>query len=397
MTPTTTRTTVGIVGGGPAGLMLSHLLAIAGIDSVVVDDRTRTEIENTVRAGILEAGSVRLLTDTGVGDRVHREGIAHEGISLRFGGQNHRIDFHHLVGESAWLYPQTDVFIDLANARDRDGGDVRFGVRGTRVLQVASDRPGIAYTDAGGTGHEVRCDYLVGADGSRSICRFEIPESLRTHYFREYPFAWFGILTEAPKSAPELVYTHSPRGFALISQRTETLQRMYFQCDPEEDANAWSQDRIWAELQARVAGPDGFTLMQGPITDKAILRFRSFVAEPMRHGRLLLAGDAAHTVPPTGAKGLNLALADVRVLAEVLERAVRNSEPDALDEYGPRALARVWKAQQFSYWMTTMLHALPGATGFDLQRQLGELASVTDSAAGSAYLAEAYTGWPSHK
>jgi p-hydroxybenzoate 3-monooxygenase len=396
MTHTTTRTTVGIVGGGPAGLMLSHLLAIAGIDSVVVDDRTRAEIENTVRAGILEAGSVRLLTEAGVGDRVRRDGIAHEGISLRFGGQNHRIDFKHLVGESAWLYPQTDVFIDLANARDRDGGDVRFGVSDTRVLEVTSDRPGIRFTDAGGTGHEVRCDYLVGADGSRSICRFEVPESLRTHYFREYPFAWFGMLAEAPKSAPELVYTHSPRGFALISQRTETLQRMYFQCDPDEDTEAWSQDRIWAELQARVAGPDGFTLMQGPITEKAILRFRSFVAEPMRYGRLLLAGDAAHTVPPTGAKGLNLALADVRVLAEVLERAVRHNEADALDEYGPRALARVWKAQHFSYWMTTMLHALPGATDFDLRRQLGELESVTGSAAGSTYLAEAYTGWPSY-
>jgi p-hydroxybenzoate 3-monooxygenase len=396
MTRTTTSATVGIVGGGPAGLMLSHLLAIAGIDSVVVDDRTRAEIENTVRAGILEAGSVRLLTDTGVSDRVHRDGIAHEGISLRFGGENHRIDFKALVGESAWLYPQTDVFIDLANARDRDGGDVRFGVSDTRVLDVTSDRPGIRYTDAGGTGHEVRCDYLVGADGSRSICRFEVPEPLRTHYFREYPFAWFGILAEAPKSAPELVYTHSPMGFALISQRTETLQRMYFQCDPDEDVNAWSGDRIWEELQARVAGPDGFTLLEGPITDKAILRFRSFVAEPMRHGRLLLAGDAAHTVPPTGAKGLNLALADVRVLAEVLERAVKHNEADALDEYGPRALARVWKAQHFSYWMTTMLHALPGTTDFDLRRQLGELESVTGSAAGSTYLAEAYTGWSTY-
>jgi p-hydroxybenzoate 3-monooxygenase len=343
---TSTNTTVGIVGGGPAGLMLSHLLAVAGIDSVVVDDRTRTEIENTVRAGILEADSVRLLTDTGVGDRVLREAIAHQGIDLRFGGENHRIDFKGLVGESAWLYPQTDVFIDLANARDRDGGDVRFGVSDTRVLDVTGDRPGICYTDADGVGREVRCDYLVGADGSRSICRFEIPESLRTHYFREYPFAWFGILAEAPKSAPELIYTHSPRGFALISQRTETLQRMYFQCDPEEDVNAWSDVRIWAELQARVAGPDGFTLAEGPITDRAILRFRSFVA-------------------------------------------------GALDEYGPRALARVWKAQHFSYWMTTMLHALPGATDFDLRRQLGELESVSGSVAGSTYLAEAYTGWPS--
>jgi p-hydroxybenzoate 3-monooxygenase len=392
---TVTNTAVGIVGGGPAGLMLSHLLSIGGIASVVVDNRTRSEIENTVRAGILEADSVRLLTGTGVGDRVHRDGIAHEGIDLRFSGQNHRIDFKHLVGESAWLYPQTDVFIDLANARDRDGGDVRFGVRDTRVLDITGDRPGIVYADADGAGHEIRCDYLVGADGSRSICRFEVPEERRTHYFREYPFAWFGILAEAPKSAPELVYTHSPRGFALISQRTETLQRMYFQCDPDEDMDAWPEDRIWAELQARVAGPDGFTLHEGPITDKAVLRFRSFVAEPMRYGRLLLAGDAAHTVPPTGAKGLNLALADVRLLAEVLERAIRDKDPAALDQYGPRALARVWKAQHFSYWMTTMLHALPGATDFDIRRQLGELESVAGSVAGSTYLAEAYTGWPS--
>ena len=394
MTQSITRTTVGIVGGGPAGLMLSHLLSIAGIDSVVVDHRNRDEIENTVRAGILEADSVRLLTGTGVSDRVHRDGIAHQGIDLRFGGENHRIDFQGLVGEQSWLYPQTDVFIDLADARDRDGGDVRFGARGTRVIDVTSDRPGIVYTDASGAECEVRCHYLVGADGSRSICRFEIPQALRTHYFREYPSAWFGILAEAPKSAPELVYTHSPRGFALISQRTETLQRMYFQCDPDEDVNAWPEDRIWDELQARVAGPDGFTLKEGPVTDKAVLRFRSFVAEPMRHGRLLLAGDAAHTVPPTGAKGLNLALADVRVLAEVLERAVRSGDDGTLDEYGPRALARVWKAQHFSYWMTTMLHALPGSTPFDLRRQLGELESVASSVAGSTYLAEAYTGWP---
>jgi p-hydroxybenzoate 3-monooxygenase len=390
-----TQTTVGIVGGGPAGLMLSHLLALSGIDSVVVDHRTRLEIEHTVRAGILEADSVRLLVDTGVSDRVHREGHAHDGIALRFAGASHRIDFRALVGEAAWLYPQTDVFIDLADARSRDGGDVRFGISDTRVVDVTGERPGILFTDADGIAQEVRCDYLVGADGSRSICRHEIPEAERRHYFREYPFAWFGILAEAPPSAPELVYTHSERGFALISQRTETLQRMYFQCDPDEDVGAWSDDRIWAELQARVAGPDGFTLNEGTITDKAVLRFRSFVAEPMRHGQLLLAGDAAHTVPPTGAKGLNLALADVKVLAEVLERAVLKNDVDALDGYGTRALDRVWRAQHFSYWMTTMLHTLPGATEFDVRRQLGELASVVSSTAGSTFLAEGYTGWPS--
>lgn len=386
-----TRTQVGIVGAGPAGLMLSHLLSLNGIDSVVVDCRTRLEIENTVRAGILEADSARLLVDTGVSDRVLRDGHPHEGIDLRFGGESHRIDFRALVGESVWLYPQTDVFVDLANARARDGGDVRFGVSDT---SVDLDGPTIRFTDSDGVAQEVRCDLLVGADGSRSICRAQVPESVRTHSFREYPFAWFGIITEAPRSAPELVYAHSPRGFALISQRTETHQRMYFQCDPETDPADWSADRIWEELQARVAGPDGFTLKEGPITEKTVLRFRSFVAEPMRHGNLLLAGDAAHTVPPTGAKGLNLALADVRVLAEVIERALLKNDTDALDEYGPRALDRVWKAQHFSYWMTTMLHALPGATDFDVRRQLGELRTVVGSEAGSRFLAEGYTGWP---
>ncbi len=388
------RTQVGIVGAGPAGLMLSHLLAVAGIDSLVVDDRTRDEIEHTVRAGILEADSARLLVDSGVSDRVLRDGVRHDGIQLRFGGVSHPVDFAGLVGESVWLYPQTDVFVDLADARVRDGGDVRFGVSATRVLDVAGDHPGIAFTDADGKPQEVRCEYLVGADGSRSVCRSEVPTGQRVHYFREYPFAWFGILAQAPKNAEVLVYCHSDRGFALISQRTETLQRMYLQCDPDEDVDTWSDDRVWAELQARVAGVDGFALHEGPITDKAVLRFRSFVAEPMRYGRLLLAGDAAHTVPPTGAKGLNLALADVRVLARILERAIVDGEVGALDEYGPRALGRVWRAQHFSYWMTTMLHSLPDSSEFDARRQLGELESLVDSTAGRTYLAEGYTGWP---
>lgn len=387
---------VGIVGGGPAGLMLSHLLSLSGIESVVIDHRTRAEIENTVRAGILEADTVRLLVESGVSDRVYRDGVPHGGIEIRFGGENHRVDFHGLVGESSWLYPQTDVFIDLANARERDGGNVYFGIDDTRIVDVDSDSPSFAYRDDGGVEHQLRCDYLVGADGSQSICRFEFPESQRTHYFQEYPFAWFGILTQASKSAPELIYTHSPRGFALISQRTETLQRMYFQCEPDEDPQQWSDDRIWNELQARVAGPDGFMLNEGPILDKAVLRFRSFVAEPMRYRRLLLAGDAAHTVPPTGAKGLNLALADARVLAEILERAILTSDTDALDRYGPRALSRVWRAQHFSYWMTSMLHTLPAATKFDVRRQQGELAAITSSTSGLTYLAEGYTGWPAN-
>jgi p-hydroxybenzoate 3-monooxygenase len=252
----------------------------------------------------------------------------------------------------------------------------------------------VSFTGADGVAVEVRARIVVGADGSHSMCRQAIPEQQRRQFSREYPFAWFGILCQAPRSAPELVYTNSERGFALISQRTETMQRMYFECDPDEDVDAWSEDRIWAELHGRVAGDDGFALQEGPITDKSVLRFRSFVCEPMRYGNVLLAGDAAHTVPPTGAKGLNLALADVRILAEVLEQALRRGADGALDTYGPRAQARVWKAQHFSYWMTTMLHRIPGGSPFDNQRQLGELSSIVASEAGSRYLAEGYTGWP---
>jgi p-hydroxybenzoate 3-monooxygenase len=328
-----------------------------------------------------------------VSDRVLRDGHPHEGIDLRFGGESHRVDFRALVGESVWLYPQTEVFTDLADAHDRDGGDVRFGVRDVSVVDVTSARPGVLFTDADGVEHELRCDYLVGADGSRSTCRQAVPESARAQYFREYPFAWFGILCEAPPSAPELIYNHSDRGFALISQRTPTLQRMYFQCDPGADVAAWSDDRIWEELQTRL-NANGHTLHEGPITSRTVLPFRSFVQEPMRYGNLLLAGDAAHTVPPTGAKGLNLALADVKVLAEELERAVVKKDASLLDGYSTRALGRVWKAQHFSYWMTTMLHALPDATPFDVRRQVGELGSLVSSAAGSTYLAEGYTGWP---
>ncbi|MGW0453225.1 4-hydroxybenzoate 3-monooxygenase [Gordonia sputi] len=389
----TTRTRVAIVGGGPAGLALSHLLHVAGIDSVVIDNRTYHEIETTHRAGILERDSVRLLLDSGVSDRVLRDGHEHQGIDIRFGGVSHRIDFQKLVGASCWLYPQTDVFRDLHAARTRDGGDLRYGISDAAVTDHR-DEPHVTYTDADGTRHEITAELVVGADGSRSICRDLVADPQR--YFREYPFAWFGILAEAPQSAPELIYTRSPHGFALISQRTPTVQRMYFQCDSDENPDDWSDDRIWAELQRRVAGEDGFSLNEGPIIQRSVLPFRSFVQSPMRDGKLLLAGDAAHTVPPTGAKGLNLALADVRVLADVVERALVKNDDAALDSYTSRALTRVWKAQHFSYWMTTMLHRSPDTSDFDELRQLGELTTLVSSEAGSTYLAEGYTGWPHH-
>lgn len=386
-------TRVGIVGAGPAGLMLSHLLAKSGIDSIVVDVRERDTIANTHRAGILEHGSVNLLTDSGVGGRVHSDGHRHDGIDLRFGGASHRIDFAALVGESVWLYPQNEVFVDLANARDRDGGDVRYGVTGTEVLDQDTATPKIRVTEADGTHVEIRCELLVGADGSQSICRRSIPADVRVDHFIEYPFAWFGILTEAPPSAPELIYANSEHGFALISQRSDTVQRMYFQCDPATDASTWSEDRIWEELQRRVDGPDGFELKRGPIFEQMVLPFRSYVCEPLRYGNMFLAGDAGHTVPPTGAKGLNLALSDVRVLFEAIDSFYTGGSGALLDAYSDTALRRVWRAQNFSYWMTNMLHTREDANPFERKRALGELTTVTSSRYAQQYLAESYTGW----
>jgi p-hydroxybenzoate 3-monooxygenase len=391
---TVTEVPVAIVGAGPAGLMLAHLLARAGVETVAIDTRTRHEIETTQRAGIIEADAARDLVDLGVSDRILRDGYEHEGIELRIDGRPHRVHFKELVGESVWLYPQTDIFIDLADARDRDGGTVHFGVIDTEVLDVTTDRPRVRYTASDGARHEIRASYVVGSDGSRSICRDLIPEASRTRYTKDYPFAWFGIMVEAPMSAPELIYARSDAGFALISQRTESIQRMYFQCDPEASTDDWSDDRIWATLQKRVAGEDGFRLQEGSIFEKTVLRFRSFVQEPMRWGNLVLAGDAAHTVPPTGARGLNLAFHDVKVLAGVLLRALGGEPGDPLADYTPRALARVWLAQNFSSWMTQLLHTAPGSTPFDHERQRGELANVVGSRAGRTYLAQQYTGWP---
>lgn len=384
-------TDVAIVGAGPAGLMLAHLLQRRGIRSVALDIRTRQEIETTHRAGILEDRPARMLIEEGVSDRILRDGHEHDGVELRFDGESHRIDFKESVGASVWLYPQTDVFIDLADARARDGGDVRFGVTDVEVLDVETERPRVLFTDADGTEYELRSRIVVGSDGSRSICRFLVPETHRKQYFHEYPFAWFGILCEAPMSAPELIYANSPSGFALISQRTDAVQRMYFQCDPDEDASAWSDDRIWSQLQSCVAGNDGFVLQEGPIIERTVLKFRSFVQEPMRWGRLLLAGDAAHTVPPTGAKGLNLALNDVRILADVIERACRHNDDTLLDAYEPMALRRVWRSQNFSYWFSQMMHRT--GDGFAAKRQRGEFNTVTATPQGRAYFANAYTGW----
>lgn len=388
---TTVRTRVAIVGAGPAGLLLSHLLAQSGIESVVVDSRTREEIESTIRAGILEQGTVELLDSLGEFSRARTVGSRHDGIELRFAGDGHRIDFPGLVGRSVWLYPQHEALKDLIAARLAGGQDLRFGTTVEGVEDAESERPRVLAVGADGERLAIEADFVVGADGSRSVVRAAVTGSSTGGYFREYPFAWFGILTEAPPSAHELIYSNSPDGFALISQRSPTVQRMYFQCDPEADPNELSEAEIWEMLQARVPGT---RLTEGPIFQRDVLRFRSFVAYELRKGRLAIVGDAAHTVPPTGAKGMNLAVADVLLLNRALQALLLEDDARLIDGFADAALKRIWKAQHFSWWMTSMLHVAPDASDFDRLRQLGELRSVVESEAGRTYLAEAYTGWP---
>lgn len=386
---TTLRTRVAIVGAGPAGLLLSHLLDQAGIASVVIDQRSRDEIESTIRAGILEQGTVELLDTIGEASRARTVGHRHDGIELRFEGEGHRIDFAETVGRAVWLYPQHEVLKDLVSARLEAGQDLRFSVTAEGIEN--GERPRVIARDAEGNRLEIEAEFVVGSDGSRSVARAAVTGSSTGGYFREYPFAWFGILCEAPPSSEELIYSNSPDGFALVSQRSDTVQRMYFQCDPDADTAAYSEAQLWDELQKRVPGT---TLKQGPIFQRDVLRFRSFVAHELRRGRVALVGDAAHTVPPTGAKGMNLAIADVRLLSEALRALLLDGDERLLDEYPETASRRIWKAQHFSWWMTSMLHVAPDATDFDRRRQLGELRTVVESEHGRAYLAEAYTGWP---
>ena len=387
----TVRTRVAIIGAGPAGLLLSHQLGNAGIESIVIDQRSREEIETTIRAGILEEGTVEVLSSSGASDRVLTVGTRHEGIELRFAGDGHRIDFAALVGRGVYLYPQHEALKDLIAARLAAGQDLRFGVTAQRVEGAETDRPAVIATDADGQAFTIEAEFVVGADGSRSVARSAVTGSSTGGYFREYPFAWFGILCEAPPSADELIYSNSDNGFALISQRSPSVQRMYFQCDPETDPHAFTEQQLWDELQKRVPGT---TLHEGPIFQRDVLRFRSFVAHELLRGRVALIGDAAHTVPPTGAKGMNLAVADVLVLEKALRALLLENDHRPLEAFPETALHRIWKAQHFSWWMTSMLHVAPDATDFDRRRQLGELRSVVESEAGRRFLAEAYTGWP---
>ncbi|HVE48199.1 MAG TPA: 4-hydroxybenzoate 3-monooxygenase [Casimicrobiaceae bacterium] len=388
------RTQVAIIGAGPAGLMLSHLLHRAGIATLIVEARSREHCEHRVRAGVLEQHTVDLMNETGVGSRLQREGLVHHGIKLRFGGRTLRIDFSTLTpGRAVTVYGQQEVVKDLIAARVADGGTVLFDATATEIRDIDGKTPRLTFAQHGKT-QEIQCDFIAGCDGFHGIARPAFPASARTIYERSYPFAWLGVLVSAAPSSEELIYALHDDGFALLSMRSPEVTRLYLQCEPDEDLAKWPDARVWAELHKRLEDCSGPRLNEGPITQKGVTPMRSFVAEPMRYGHLFLAGDAAHIVPPTGAKGMNLAIADVRVLASALQSFYREGKTDALDAYSDRCLVRVWKAQRFSWWMTSLLHRFHDDGPFDRRRQLAELDYLEGSRAAQTALAENYVGLP---
>ena len=388
------RTQVGIVGAGPAGLLLSHLLALGGVESVCVENRSRVYCEARQRAGMLESTTVELLRSVGLGDRLDAEGLEHDGIYLQFDGERHHLDFRELTG-GRWItiYAQTEIVKDIIAARVADGAALEFDVTGTTVSGLENDRPVLSYTDSQGERHRVSCDVIAGCDGFHGICRPSIPAGgLTTVAERSYPYAWLGILADAPPSTDEVIYCRHDGGFALHSMRTPQVGRLYLQVPAGEDIARWPDERIWDELQRRLATP-GWSLRAGAVLQKSITPMRSFVAEPMRYGNLFLAGDAAHIVPPTGAKGLNLAVADVAALATALIRQLRDGDPELAEAYSDHCLERVWRATHLSTWMTSMLHVVPGQDPFESALQLAQLRHLVSSRTAAASLAETYTGY----
>jgi len=387
------ETQVGIVGAGPAGLMLSHLLHLKGIDSIVLEARSRSYCEERVRAGVLEHTSVQMLHDSGVGERLDREGLRHEGIHLGLNGILHRIPFVELTSKCVTVYGQQEVVRDLIARRLEDGGDLRFECGEVSLEQIATEKP-LLYVKNEGQVDEIRCEFIAGCDGFHGVSRGAFPKGSQCTYERSYPFAWLGILAEAPPSQEELVYMHHQRGFALYSMRSPQITRLYLQCAPDEDIAQWSDDRIWSELQTRLVCANGWHPTEGRVLQKGVTGMRSFVVEPLQFGRLFLAGDAAHIVPPTGAKGMNLAFADVHYLAEALGDHYRNGDRRRLESYSETCLRRIWKAQRFSWWMTSLLHRFENESPFDHKRQLAELEYVMTSRAAATSLAENYVGLP---
>ena len=387
------RTEVAIVGAGPAGLLLSHLLAADGVESVVVEARSRDYVEARVRAGILESSTVGLLDAVGLGERLHREGQEHRGIHLQWPHERHHLDFVDLGARTIWLYGQTEVTKDLGLAREADGQQIVYQVSGTALHDVATNRPYVTFQTDDGRPERLDADVVVGCDGSFGPSRATMPGAVTRTWERTYPYSWLGILADVPPSTDELIYAWHPDGFAMHSMRSKSVSRLYLQVPPGTDLGTWSDDRIWDALAERLGhGQDGWQLTPGPVTEKSVLPMRSFVQEPMRYGRLFLAGDAAHIVPPTGAKGLNLAVADVALLAPALTALLRKQDPSLADAYSATALRRVWRCTHFSWWMTTMLHT--NGDPFDEQLQLSQLRWVASSEGGAAGLAENYAGLP---
>jgi p-hydroxybenzoate 3-monooxygenase len=387
------ETQVGIVGAGPSGLMLSHLLHQHGIRSIVLEAKTRDYCEGRVRAGVLEYTSVEMLRNAGVAQRLEREGLRHEGIELGLHGRLHRIPFVELTGKAVTVYGQQEVVKDLNCRLLSDGGDLRFECGEVSLHDIDGGRPSIRVIKQGAEDC-IHCDYIAGCDGFHGVSRSFFPNGALTVYDRSYPFAWLGILAEAPPSREELVYMHHDRGFALYSMRSPRITRLYLQCKPDEDLAEWSDDRVWSELHARLGCSDGWLPTEGRILQKGVTGMRSFVVEPLQFGRLFLAGDAAHIVPPTGAKGMNLAFADVHFLAEALRAVYRENDNKKLDAYSATCLRRIWRAQRFSWWMTSLLHHFEDASPFDRKRQVAELEYVMSSRAAATSLAENYVGLP---
>ncbi len=386
----TQRTQVAIVGAGPAGLILSHLLHLEGIESVVLEMHTRSYIEERVRAGVLEQGTVELLTNMGVGERLQREGLIHKGIYFRWGNREHHFDFEDLCGKTITVYAQHEVIKDLVAAAK---APIVFEVTNVSIHDADSNQPSVRYLH-NGEEHELTCDFLAGCDGFHGPSRRAIPESLLVEYEKVYPFGWLGILAQAPPSSDELIYANHAEGFALLSMRSPEVQRLYLQVDPDDDIATWPDARIWEHLHRRLGTPHGWSLTEGEVLQKNIVPMRSFVAEPMQYGRMFLAGDAAHIVPATGAKGLNLAAADVQILSRAITGFYKSGRQDLLARYSDTCLRRGWKVQHFSWWMTSMLHRFTGESGYDVRRQWAELDYVSGSRAAATALAENYVGLP---
>jgi len=386
-------TQVVIIGGGPSGLLLSQLLHVRGIESVVLERKTKDYVLGRIRAGVLERGLLSLMQEAGVSDRMEREGLTHDGTLISYGNQMFRVDFKHHTGNSVMVYGQTEVTRDLYEAREKAGGKIEFNVENVEIHNAKNDAPFVTYTQAGSS-QRIDCDFVAGCDGFHGVSRKTIPDDVRKEYEKVYPFGWLGILSETPPVSHELIYANSERGFALCSMRNENLSRYYIQCDLSDRVENWNDDAFWAELKHRLPSKVATKLVTGPSIEKGIAPLRSFVSEPMRWGRLFLCGDAAHIVPPTGAKGLNTAASDVNYLYNGLRLFYETGVTSGIDNYSDVALARVWKAERFSWWFSSLMHRYPEQNDFDFKMQVAELDFLRSNQAAQKAMSENYVGLP---